>query len=322
MLAAQAATANEAARAANETVNGALLQVDADANATAASVVASDQNIDPAIAGNATMMRDSGLAASPSNGEDEIEENGDGKTGYRRELSTSKRAAQNRAAQVRRSRHVACIDCIVCIDGEHMERSATVKTKRTPTRLPVLCHITVIWMNTQAYLIEQRAFRQRKEGYIKKLEEQVRDLHALEETFKVVQAENYQLRDYVINLQSRLIESQGDFPQPPSNIDLSQTGIPLRPDLPPIPVAPLPPGVQAPMAPMGSALAAASLLQASAAQAQVVADMANAVKQLKHDAAFPDETGPAGKRQKGLDGEVLPLTDPAMISMSLANEAA
>ena len=177
-------------------------------------------------------------------------------------------------------------------------------------------------MNTQAYLIEQRAFRQRKEGYIKKLEEQVRDLHALEETFKVVQAENYQLRDYVINLQSRLIESQGDFPQPPSNIDLSQTGIPLRPDLPPIPVAPLPPGLHAPTAPMGSALAAASLLQASAAQAQVVADMANAVKQLKHDAGFPDEAGPVGKRQKRLDGEVLPLTDPAMTSMSLANEAA
>ena len=37
-----------------------------------------------------------------------------------------------------------------------------------------------------------------------------------------MQAENYQLRDYIINLQSRLIESQGDFPPAPSNINLQQ----------------------------------------------------------------------------------------------------
>ena len=66
---------------------------------------------------------------------------------------------------------------------------------------------------------QQRAFRQRKEGYIKKLEEQVRDYTILNENYKAIQAENYQLRDYIINLQSRLIESQGDFPQPPPNID-------------------------------------------------------------------------------------------------------
>ena len=65
----------------------------------------------------------------------------------------------------------------------------------------------------------QRAFRQRKEGYIKKLEEQVRDYEMLNNNFKVVQAENYQLRDYIINLQSRLLESQGEFPPPPSNVD-------------------------------------------------------------------------------------------------------
>ena len=65
----------------------------------------------------------------------------------------------------------------------------------------------------------QRAFRQRKEGYIKKLEEQVRDYNQLNENYKFVQAENYQLRDYIINLQSRLLESQGEFPQPPGGID-------------------------------------------------------------------------------------------------------
>ncbi|CAG8958467.1 hypothetical protein HYFRA_00009781 [Hymenoscyphus fraxineus] len=67
----------------------------------------------------------------------------------------------------------------------------------------------------------QRAFRQRKEGYIKKLEEQVREMHALEESFKAIQGENYSLREYIIHLQSRLIESQGDYPQPPPNINLS-----------------------------------------------------------------------------------------------------
>jgi len=67
----------------------------------------------------------------------------------------------------------------------------------------------------------QRAFRQRKEGYIKKLEEQVRELHALEDNYKAIQAENYSLREYIIHLQSRLIESQGEYPQPPPNVNLT-----------------------------------------------------------------------------------------------------
>lgn len=75
---------------------------------------------------------------------------------------------------------------------------------------------------TRAYIIPllQRAFRQRKEGYIKKLEEQVRELHSLEENYKAIQSENYSLREYIIHLQSRLIESQGDYPQPPANVNL------------------------------------------------------------------------------------------------------
>ncbi|EHK97429.1 putative transcription factor kapC [Glarea lozoyensis 74030] len=67
----------------------------------------------------------------------------------------------------------------------------------------------------------QRAFRQRKEGYIKKLEEQVRGMHALEDNYKSIQSENYSLREYIIHLQSRLIESQGEFPQPPPNVNLN-----------------------------------------------------------------------------------------------------
>lgn len=48
-----------------------------------------------------------------------------------------------------------------------------------------------------------------------------------------MQAENYQLRDYIINLQSRLLESQGSYPDPPASIDLSRNAQP-----PPAPEAP------------------------------------------------------------------------------------
>ncbi|EHY59367.1 hypothetical protein HRR83_001359 [Exophiala dermatitidis] len=117
---------------------------------------------------NASINNDGVTGSAESDGADT---NTDGRKGYgKRELSTSKRAAQNRAAQ--------------------------------------------------------RAFRQRKEGYIKKLEEQVRDYQALSENFKAVQAENYQLRDYIINLQSRLLESQGEVPPPPSTVDGLQPGKP------------------------------------------------------------------------------------------------
>ncbi|UKZ73726.1 hypothetical protein TrVFT333_001376 [Trichoderma virens FT-333] len=68
----------------------------------------------------------------------------------------------------------------------------------------------------------QRAFRQRKEGYIKKLEQQVRDLADLEHSYKSMQSENYALREYVIHLQSRLLDTQGEFPPPPPNVNLSQ----------------------------------------------------------------------------------------------------
>ncbi|KAL8932208.1 MAG: hypothetical protein Q9216_006925 [Gyalolechia sp. 2 TL-2023] len=153
----------------------------------------------------------------------------DGKKG-KRELSTSKRAAQNRAAQ--------------------------------------------------------RAFRQRKEGHIKELETQVKDYNALSESYKALQAENYQLRDYIITLQSRLIESQGELPQPPSNIEInSQRPSTLTNQ-----------HVPAPTAPMGSS--AVSQLQASAAR---VIDLSSS-KVENHDADCSSNGGPAAKRATK-DGE-------------------
>ncbi|KAK3323931.1 hypothetical protein B0T19DRAFT_427314 [Cercophora scortea] len=67
----------------------------------------------------------------------------------------------------------------------------------------------------------QRAFRQRKEGYIKKLELQVQEYGEMEANFKAAQQENYALREYIIHLQSRLLDSQGEYPQPPANINLA-----------------------------------------------------------------------------------------------------
>ncbi|KAK8118621.1 uncharacterized protein PG998_003247 [Apiospora kogelbergensis] len=66
----------------------------------------------------------------------------------------------------------------------------------------------------------QRAFRQRKEHHIKKLEQEVRDFRTMEDTYKAVQNENYALREYVIQLQSRLMDSQIEPPQPPPGVAL------------------------------------------------------------------------------------------------------
>lgn len=110
--------------------------------------------IDPAIAGSQYQMSQTETA--------EMAEQRKG----RRELSTSKRAAQNRAAQ--------------------------------------------------------RAFRQRKEEYIKQLKDQVKEFEQLCELYKTLQTENYQLRDYIINLQSRLLETQGEIPPAPAGVDLTR----------------------------------------------------------------------------------------------------
>ncbi|KAK4165963.1 putative transcription factor kapC [Cladorrhinum sp. PSN259] len=67
----------------------------------------------------------------------------------------------------------------------------------------------------------QRAFRQRKEGYIKKLEQQVRECEETESNWKIAQAENFALREYVISLQSRLIEVAGEYPPPPQSLHLA-----------------------------------------------------------------------------------------------------
>ncbi|KAL1892217.1 hypothetical protein Sste5346_007173 [Sporothrix stenoceras] len=109
-------------------------------------------------------------SVSPAASQELVDVIPDGRKGPRRELSTSKRAAQNRAAQ--------------------------------------------------------RAFRQRKEGYIKKLEQQVQEYGEMEQQFKITQTENYALREYIIHLQSRLLDAKAELPQPPANLNLSAPGMP------------------------------------------------------------------------------------------------
>ncbi|VVT47335.1 uncharacterized protein SAPINGB_P001660 [Magnusiomyces paraingens] len=62
----------------------------------------------------------------------------------------------------------------------------------------------------------QRAFRQRKEMYIKELEAKVQELKTSKETIGALRQENIQLRDYILALQSRLIEHPGGVPTPPA----------------------------------------------------------------------------------------------------------
>jgi len=46
----------------------------------------------------------------------------------------------------------------------------------------------------------------------------------MEQNFRTLQGENYQLREYILNLQSRLLESQADFPPAPQHVNLSTGG--------------------------------------------------------------------------------------------------
>lgn len=43
----------------------------------------------------------------------------------------------------------------------------------------------------------------------------------MEQSFKTLQGENYELREYVLRLQARLLETQGDFPAPPAHLNVS-----------------------------------------------------------------------------------------------------
>ncbi|KAF2107929.1 hypothetical protein BDV96DRAFT_455843, partial [Lophiotrema nucula] len=148
----------------------------------------------------------------------------------------------------------------------------------------------------------QRAFRQRKEEYIKQLKDQVKEFEQLCELYKTLQTENYQLRDYIINLQSRLLETQGEIPPAPAGVDLTRAhGEPSNP-------IPAPqPQQQAPEAPQQNAnnnnggLSERQIGELQmAAQAAAAAQHGPSVNNGKHpNSADSFDTGDyADKRQK------------------------
>ena len=60
------------------------------------------------------------------------------------------------------------------------------------------------------------------------MEAQVKDMEALTEAYKSIQAENYQLREYIIGLQSRLIDLQSEVPEVPGGINVHQHRPPVE----------------------------------------------------------------------------------------------
>lgn len=207
--------------------------------------------------------------------------------GGKRELSTSKRAAQNRAAQV-------CSDLSFWLNSS----------------LELIISLLIISDLPVLFLLKQRAFRQRKEGYIKKLEEQVRDFNQMQESYKQIQAENYQLRDYIINLQSRLIEHQGEEAVPPPPLPLINAAPPSpapvdhSQQMMPTGAAPLPPaGLQAPTANMGIPQSSSAIAPppppppppAATAPTAPTAELGNGSKRAHEDAnAFLQSVATAG----------------------------
>lgn len=81
----------------------------------------------------------------------------------------------------------------------------------------------------------QKAFRQRKEKYIKDLEAQAAEVNQLKQTIEELRADNLQLRDYTLALQSKVIElspaSSGALGAPPATAghDLSSVSVPAPP---------------------------------------------------------------------------------------------
>ncbi|ANB13635.1 hypothetical protein AWJ20_1934 [Sugiyamaella lignohabitans] len=71
----------------------------------------------------------------------------------------------------------------------------------------------------------QRAFRQRKELYIRDLEQKVEELKQAHKTISELREENTDLRDYILALQSRWVNEPG-VPTPPAVYKLFRRGLP------------------------------------------------------------------------------------------------
>ncbi|KAI9832711.1 MAG: hypothetical protein M1826_001269 [Phylliscum demangeonii] len=116
---------------------------------------------------------------------------------------------------------------------------------------------------------EERAFRQRKEAYIKKLEDELKAMKAIKDENAALQRENVCLRDYIIHLQERALETGTQVPPMPTSIAMGQppTTSPTMasdeiPSLVPPTAGMVPEQAHAAVADMGGSRAAAPLQQA------------------------------------------------------------
>lgn len=136
----------------------------------------------------------------------------------------------------------------------------------------------------------------------------MREYVDMENAFKSMQSENYALREYVIHLQSRLLDAKGEYPQPPPNVNLS-LGHPHGTAPPPMPLPPV--SASESVAPHTSGPAAGTPLEAVA---QAVANLGRSEQasesqyvahKLKPE-GLNDESRTADEIQRQLQADGLP----------------
>jgi hypothetical protein len=125
----------------------------------------------------------------------------------------TKRAAQNRAAQVSRNFFILPI------------RGPLSKTATERGVMGMGMGMATEQAGDARILLTagaiQRAFRQRKEGYIKRLEQQVKEYGEMEQNHNSLKAEIFDLRNYIVVLQEKILDLKGECPPPPATVHLN-----------------------------------------------------------------------------------------------------
>lgn len=106
----------------------------------------------------------------------------------------------------------------------------------------------------------------------------------MENQFKLLQSENYSLREYIVHLQSRLVDAQVEPPQPPPNVNLTNAPDALGPQAHGLPE----PGPE----PVGSPPAEPTPNTGSATGAATLDAVAQAVQSLsRSEVAYKPDVG-------------------------------
>lgn len=126
----------------------------------------------------------------------------------------------------------------------------------------------------------------------------MRDYGEMEHTYKAIQNDNYALREYVIQLQSRLLDLQVELPQPPPNINITP---------PTAPSTTRQPHNNAPVEPAANATSAGTLADVAAAVAglrarEPAAEGNYSKSTFKSENAVPSHPSDEIRRQIQADG--------------------